>query len=160
MGTFGITILLLIAFFVVRFLMRAKSMATTSNSVVPTGQKINMILQMARQKAGKLIEPGPITTDKQFYIGYLAAAAEEQARVDAQPLTLFRALVAQEAANISGLPGSENSMALYEACLASDAGIEGGRLGKIDGQKLADRHSSQPYFVEFDAWLASKQLAP
>jgi hypothetical protein len=160
MGTLGIVILLLVGFFVIRFLMRARSMTNTANSVVATGQKISIIIQMARQKAGRLVETGPMTDDKQFYIGYLDAAAEEQARADGQPLTIFRALVAQEAANISNLPESESSMALYDACLASEAGTEGKRLGRIDGEKLADRSSSQPYFIEFETWLASRQRVP
>jgi hypothetical protein len=159
MGILGAIVLLLVGFFVLRFVMRAKSMAHTANSILGTGQKINIVVEMARQKVAFVIEPGPITSDKQFYIGYLAAAAEEQARADNHPPTMFRALVAQEAANITSLPENESSMALYEACVASEAGTEGKRSGKVDGQKLADRHSTKPYFVELDRWLARKQLA-
>jgi hypothetical protein len=156
MQTVGIIVLLFIGFLVFRFLTRAKSMANTANTIMSTSQKINMAIQMARQKAGALVLPGPLTPEKEFYIGYLAAIAEEQARVDSQPITMFRPLVAQEAANIRGSPESESSMALLEACTASDAGIEGARRGKLDGHKLADRTSSQPYFVELDAWLVAK----
>jgi hypothetical protein len=71
---------------------------------------------------------------------------------------MFRALVKQEARNITSLPEGEDITPLYESCLESEAGIDGVRLGKIDGQKLADIQTSQPYFVELDMWLSSHRL--
>jgi hypothetical protein len=152
MGTIGLIVLLVASFFVLRFVLRAKSMAHTANSVMSTATKIKIGFDIARGKVGAVAQAGPISSEKQFYIGYITGLAEEQARTDGQPLTLYRALVAQEADNI--MPSeTERSMELYETCLKSDAGVEGKHFGLIDGKKLSDRHSSQPYFVELDRWL-------
>jgi hypothetical protein len=154
MESFGIIALLIIGFFAFRFFMHARSLANTANSVVSTGNKINMGIQIVRGKMADHLTLGSNIEQKQFYIGYLDALAEEQARVDEQPLTMFRALVAQEAAKVIVATDQNDSIALYEDCKNSATGIEGRRLGSIDGRKLADRFSAQPYFIELDRWIA------
>ncbi|MEO9133340.1 MAG: hypothetical protein ABI240_19300 [Sphingomonas sp.] len=154
METLGIIVLVVIGFFVLRFFSRAKSMATTANAVVSTAQKFKMTVQMARQKAGDLVSPGPMTPEKQTYISYLYEIGVAMSVADNMPETMCQAFVMEEVRAISGLPEDADSKALMQRCRESESGTIGSSMGKIDGRKLADRNSSQPYFVELDGWVA------
>lgn len=154
METLGIIVLVVIGFFVLRFFSRAKSMATTVNSAVSTAQKFKMTLEMARQKVGDLASAGPMTPEKQTYIAYLYEVGVARSLADDMPETMCQAFVMQEARDISNLPENGDSKALMQQCRESESGAVGSSMGKVDGKKLVDRNSSQPYFVELDKWVA------
>ena len=159
METLGIIFLVVIGFFVLRFFSRAKSMASTVNSVMSTAQKFKMTLQMARQKVGDLGSAGPMTPEKQIYIAYLYELGVAMSLADDMPETMCQAFVMQEARDISELPEDGDSKALMQQCRESNSGENGASMGKVDGRKLADCNSSQPYFVELDKWLAQRTVS-
>jgi hypothetical protein len=152
--TFGIFVLAVIGFIVFRFLAKANNMRHTINEVMNTSNKFKMTIQIVRQKAGDAVAPGPMTAKKETYIAYLYEVGRAQSVADNLPETMCQAFVMQEARDISNLPEEGDSKALMQSCRASSNGALGTKMGKIDGEKLADRNSSQPYFVEFDMWVA------
>jgi hypothetical protein len=154
MEALGIIVLVVAGFFAVRFLGRAKSMANAANEVMNTANKFKMTLQMARQKVGGLVAPGPMTPAKETYIAYLYEVCAAMSVADGLPETMCQAFVIEEARAISDLPADEDSEVLMQQCRESANGGIGASMGKIDGRKLADRQSSQPYFLELDEWLA------
>lgn len=156
MGTLLTVALLLVGLFVIRLLLKARQMANVVNSVSQTGAKVKMTIQMARSKAGAIAEPGPMTPEKQVYIGYLVALADEFSRVDHHSPMMFRPLVAQEAANIIAQADHESSITLLEVCLVSEGGRQGENMGKIDGKNIADPKGAPPFFVELDKWIARR----
>ena len=147
--------LLIIGLFVFRFLKRASVITGVANNALSTGNKINMAIQIVQQRVGEISTPGLVDSDKQFYIGYLVAVAEQQSIADGWPPAMFQALIEQEAVRISG-QDAEHSGKFCEAWTSTQSGIDGRRVGEIDGRKLADSQSSQPYFGGLDGWLNAK----
>ena len=154
MQAFGILVLAVIGFIVFRFFSKANNMRHAINEVVNTSNKFKRTIQIVRQKAGEAVAPGPMTTKKETYIAYLYEVGVAFSAADNHAETMFQAFVMQEARDISALPEEGDSMALMQSCRASSNGVLGARMGKIDGKKLADRNSQQPYFVEFDIWAS------